>query len=309
MTMKPLISVVIPVFNRAGIVTRTLDSVAAQTLRPLALVIVDNNSTDDTLDVISRWASQHQSSDFTVTVLSEHSPGACSARNRGLDAVDTPYVMFFDSDDVMHPWHVASFADALTKHPDADVVGHSVRHHFLSGRTKILRFARSLYSHIFHASFSTQRYAVCTAFIRQVGGWDESLRGWDDYELGIRLLLASPRIVKAKGPIGVDTYQQETSITGIDYSSDPHKWEDSLDRCTRRLSDGRHAKELRYIELRRVILAADYHREKSTRASILLDSVLSRESNPMRHAFYRFAFRYVAAGGRGIALTAPIFLR
>ncbi|MGN0223934.1 MAG: glycosyltransferase family 2 protein, partial [Muribaculaceae bacterium] len=50
------LTIVIPVYNRATIVERTLASVAAQTLRPLSVVLVDNNSTDGTLSVLQRWA-------------------------------------------------------------------------------------------------------------------------------------------------------------------------------------------------------------------------------------------------------------
>ena len=75
---RPDISIIVPVFNRSTIVTDTLDSIAAQTERPLALIIVDNNSTDDSLAVVTQWAVRHESPDFSVTVLSETTPGALS---------------------------------------------------------------------------------------------------------------------------------------------------------------------------------------------------------------------------------------
>ena len=53
------ITVVVPVYNREHLVTRALDSIAAQDLRPLSLIVVDNNSTDHSLETVRRWAENH----------------------------------------------------------------------------------------------------------------------------------------------------------------------------------------------------------------------------------------------------------
>ncbi|MCM1517297.1 MAG: glycosyltransferase family 2 protein [Pseudoflavonifractor sp.] len=303
--MQPLITIIIPVHNRAHIVTRTLDSVYAQTARPLSLILVDNNSTDGSLEVLNRWADTHSSYDFSVTILSEEKPGASAARNRGLRDTITPYVMFFDSDDVMLPGHVRTILDTFHANPEADVVGNDIIHHSLSGKSRTLTFGTSLYSHIFHSSFATQRYAARTSVIRQAGEWDETLRGWDDLELGIRIhLKASPRTIKIKTAPTVETFHQVESLSGTEFASRPHEWETALDRCTVHLSDGLHTRELRYIELRRVILAAHYRREGSPESARLLGEVMSREKNRLRRIFYRIAYYYTAAGGRGIAIPA-----
>lgn len=308
--MDAEISIVIPVYNRAGIVGRTLDSVARQTLRPLDVILVDNNSSDNSLDVLNAWKEANEAPDFRIRLLSESEPGACAARNRGLAEVVTPYVMFFDSDDVMMPDHVASFVEAFCQDRTTDVVGRDIVIQGLDGRQSTKRFRKSLYQHIFHASLSTQRYAAKTDLIRRVGAWDNKMRGWNDYELGMRILTkASPRIKTLSGS-SVITYRQEHSITGIDFSSRPHIWESALDRCETTLRESSVSpRHVRYIELRRIILAAHYRRENSPHASRLLDEVLGREHNPLRRLFYRLAFRYVAAGGRGIAILAPFALR
>ena len=72
---KALISIVIPVYNRAAVVTRTLDSVFAQTARPLQLILVDNASTDGSAELLRQWAATHDSSDFGVRLLSASARG------------------------------------------------------------------------------------------------------------------------------------------------------------------------------------------------------------------------------------------
>ena len=106
-----MISLVIPVRNRASIVGRTLDSVAAQTRLPDQIVLVDNGSTDGTLEVLRRWANGRSN----VQVVTEPRPGAAEARNCGLRAVTEEYVMFFDSDDTMPPRHVEEICSELTR--------------------------------------------------------------------------------------------------------------------------------------------------------------------------------------------------
>lgn len=308
--MDAEITIVIPVYNRAHIVGRTLDSVALQTLRPLDVILVDNNSSDNTLDVLNAWKQANEAPDFRIRILSETTPGASCARNCGLVKVSTPYVMFFDSDDVMMPDHVASFVDAFRQDRTIDVVGRDIIIQAIDGRQSTKRFRKSLYQHIFHSSFSTQRYAAKTELIRRVGAWDNKMRGWDDYELGMRILVKASPHIKVLSGCSVITYHQEQSLTGIDFSSRPHEWESALDQCETTLQESSVSlRHIRYIELRRIVLAAHYRRENSPHACRLLDEVLRREHNPLRRLFYWFAFRYVAAGGRGIAMFAPFILR
>ena len=74
------LSIIIPVYNREKIVSATLNCVAAQTFRPLNLILVDNNSSDGTLQVLLDFKEAHQTPDFSITVLQESTPGACAAQ-------------------------------------------------------------------------------------------------------------------------------------------------------------------------------------------------------------------------------------
>ena len=81
--MHSPVTIVIPVYNRAHTIARTLRSIDAQTLRPARVILVDNNSSDSSVDAMRAWAD---GKDY-VTLLSQPRPGACAARNRGLDHV------------------------------------------------------------------------------------------------------------------------------------------------------------------------------------------------------------------------------
>lgn len=97
---EPLVSVVIPTFNRARPVVETLDSVVAQTYPHWEAVVVDDGSTDDTARVIA----ERYGADRRVRYVYQNNAGVCAARNHGLDEVTGDYVALLDSDDVWEPW-------------------------------------------------------------------------------------------------------------------------------------------------------------------------------------------------------------
>ena len=89
----PTVSVIIPNFNRAGLVGETIECMLRQSLRPHEIIVVDDGSTDKSLQVIRRFGDR-------VRVLCQTNSGPAVARNRGLDHATGDYVQFFDSDDL-----------------------------------------------------------------------------------------------------------------------------------------------------------------------------------------------------------------
>ncbi len=311
MASVPPITIVIPVYNRAGIVKRTLDSVTRQTFRPLGVVLVDNGSADDTLRVLEEWKRENKDENLSIEILSETRPGACAARNTGLNSVKSRYVMFFDSDDEMSPGHVERAMKMFENNPDADIVGWDVDCISLSGKNRKLIFASGdfLFNHIFHAILSTQRYACRTDLIGRAGGWDETVLGWNDYELGVRMLLLNPKVMYAGPRRTVTVHNQAESITGTGYSVTPSKWEHSLDVCQNNLEKAGQHKAVRWIEVRRAILAGHYRKEgKPDEGRRLMKEIIERTGTPALRMFYRMVYRYVSLGGRGVAILVKLFM-
>ena len=100
--MNPLISLIIPTFNRADLLPETLDSIIAQTYQNWECVVVDDGSTDDTFEVLEKYAQKD--SRFRVYQRPEELPkSGNSCRNYGFELSKGEFVNFFDSDDVMLP--------------------------------------------------------------------------------------------------------------------------------------------------------------------------------------------------------------
>lgn len=289
-----MISVVIPVYNREHLVKRTLDSVAAQTLAPDKVILVDNNSTDGTRAVLDGWAAGRDN----VEVISCATPGAAAARNAGLALVESDYVMFFDSDDYMPPRHVEQVSAALAGENPPPIVAFDMILVDLDGHQtfKGFRHGDPLFNHIFHSILSTQRYVVNTQLLRDFGGWANDVYVWNDYELGVRLLSKNVDVAYVRLQQPVVAYAQAESITGTNKSSRASKCEHALAVCETTLRRAGLSRYAPLIDWRRAILAGMYMREGHRELAAPL----------LKNFKMKMIARYVALGGRGVAEIARL---
>lgn len=297
------VSIVIPVYNRENYIVPTLESVKTQTHRPLCLIVVDNNSTDNSLAMVREWKRNNESEGFRIEILSEEKPGACAARNRGLSEVATDKVMFFDSDDLMRPELVATALGEFRSHPEAMIVYWSGMRHFAGyDRSSPWPEGDALEAQLVHSILTTTLYMCRTSYFRAAGGWNEEIAAWNDWETGVRLLLPQPSIVGIDRVL-VDIMVHDDSITGKSFSSKAGVWERALDAAAAEIrKSGRKDSERLsgIIAYRRVVLAAWYKREGRRReAESLLKVTLQRIESPLRRGLLRVAYHYTAAGGRG----------
>lgn len=301
-----LLTVVIPVYNRGELVCRTLSSVARQNPALFNLVLVDNNSTDNTRHALRRWMESHP--EVNAQLLSESCRCASAARNRGLEQVDTPWVMFFDSDDIMLPGHIDSAVELARSNPDAEIIGWDVELSLADGSRRLMRFPAGelMKNHLVHGILSTQRFMARTELVRRVGGWNCGLKKWDDYELGVRLLATRPMVLRRHGDPLVKVLFTNESITGTDFTSGAGEWEKSLDSVERQLKE--YAPEMTdWVAYRRADLAAAYHREG---ANELARPLLVRASeNARRKSLVRLVYYLKRVFPRGVWHIADMMIR
>lgn len=113
------VTVVMPSFNRSALITRALDSVRHQTVRPVEILVVDDASTDDTVVQVEAWRER---TGFPVRIERLHvNGGAAAARNRAMELARTRYISFLDSDDEHLPSTLATLVTALEETPGAVV--------------------------------------------------------------------------------------------------------------------------------------------------------------------------------------------
>lgn len=107
--MKPVVSVVIPVYNVAPWLDRCVGSVTSQSHTRLDIILVDDGSTDDSGVLCDAWAAR----DARVRVIHQANSGPSAARNAGLDGMRGDFVTFVDSDDWIHPDMVSSLLGGM----------------------------------------------------------------------------------------------------------------------------------------------------------------------------------------------------
>ncbi len=111
--MKPLVSIITPCYNSADFITATLDSIVNQTYKHWELIIVDDKSSDNTIEIIEDFAQPH--SNIKLIRLAKNG-GVANARNVALDHVTGKYVAFLDSDDVWKPEKLSRQVDFMEEH-------------------------------------------------------------------------------------------------------------------------------------------------------------------------------------------------
>ena len=109
---SPRVTIIVPAFDMDRFVERTLLSAIGQTYRNLEIIVIDDGSTDKTLQIARRVAAEHPK----VRVVSVANAGVAAARNMGIELADSLYVAFLDADDLWHPSKIERQVAALAAH-------------------------------------------------------------------------------------------------------------------------------------------------------------------------------------------------
>lgn len=108
---EPLVSVIIPVFNTGKWLCRALDSVLAQTYKSFEIIIVDDGSSDNSVDILREYKDK----DSRIHIYTQKNAGQSTARNRALIYSKGEFIYFFDSDDYIVPQTLEKLVDVATK--------------------------------------------------------------------------------------------------------------------------------------------------------------------------------------------------
>ncbi|WP_133412049.1 glycosyltransferase family 2 protein [Vallicoccus soli] len=178
---RPLVSVVMPVRDRAGTVGAAVASVLAQTLRDWELVVVDDGSTDGSAHAAGRAAA----GDGRVRVVRRAAGGVGAARNAGLALCRGTWVAWLDSDNAWRPEHLRACLAALVATGARAAYDDLAQHD--GGRTTYRALDAGL-DHLLAQNHVDLNVLVAErALVEEVGGFDTSLRRAVDYDLVLHL--------------------------------------------------------------------------------------------------------------------------
>ena len=289
------IGIVIPVYNREQELRRTFDSVVAQTYRPIHVVLVDNGSTDGSLALCRELKGAYETDDFRITVVEEAKRGPSAARNRGLACVTEEFVAFLDSDDEYIPESVSLYMQAFESNPSADIAGCTIRLIPEQGKPYSAKavFSNRVEPHLFHSTLGTVR--------------------WEDWGLGIKLLLFTDRIVWVQTPPLVNVYLHADSITGYRYVPNVPDILRAIAQAHEDVERSDSAQKARLHKLllyKQMVVAGLCRKEKSPLGTEIYRSTMeSAGKDRTMRWFLPMVYRYVSWGGRGSAILANRLLR
>lgn len=231
--MKPIVSVVVPTFNRAALLASTIESLLCAEVPDLEIVIVDDGSSDDTRSVVSAFGGP-------VKYVPQDNAGPAAARNRGFAASQGRYVAFLDDDDTWHRGAIARLCATLDANPRLPCVfGDTSMGNPQDG---YVSFARTYGGAAFAALPSSpagshlrifERWpffrALATRNVMFLGslllrrrtveylcGFDESLRGAADWEFFLRLAASYDVAFQDDGPVAV--YMRHEAGMSLDFA-------------------------------------------------------------------------------------------
>ncbi len=301
-----LVSVIIPVYNRESYISETLLTVKNQTFRPLELIIVDNCSKDSTLDICRDFAVKESCDGFSVKVVQEKRPGASACRNTGARAATGEWLSFFDSDDLMSADFIADAMKSVSV--ETQLVAGATNME-ISGklRRRVFRYSNKVEEQILTGELSTQSFIIRADFFGLTGGWNENLLRWNDWELGVRILLMRPVVAWLRDKSYHVVRAHSDSITGNSFSA---SFDALMKACRAVEQDLQHsaavsraaAKALAY---RVYMLAGIFSRERTPHSAVQAKEYAdSLAFNGVCRWTGQMLMRYVARGGRGAWIAA-----
>lgn len=186
---KPLVSVILPTFNRALTLPRAIDSVLNQTYKNLELIIIDDGSTDNTLELLKNY----QKVDKRVKVIfNKQNLGAPLSRNKGIKASNGDYIAFQDSDDEWLQDKLITEMGILLKIPDVGLVYslpviNKKRFDLVNVKKPVLFSSSTIQQKLLYANVIDIHVVVKKQFLLRAGLFDIDLPRFQDWELWLRL--------------------------------------------------------------------------------------------------------------------------
>jgi len=186
MNTNPLISVIIPTYNKAQYLGEAIKSVLNQTYKNIEIIIIDDGSTDKTREVVKSF------DDEGIIYFSQENKGPASARNTGIKKAKGKYIAFLDSDDLWLKEKLKRQIDFMEKNSEIGLMGTACYEITDKGRiigkkifpvkNEILQKDLIKYNPFIQSSVMTKREVF-----DKVGLYDENFRESEDYDLWLRI--------------------------------------------------------------------------------------------------------------------------
>jgi len=187
----PFISVVIPTYNSADFIAKTLETVSLQTYNNYEVIVSDDGSTDNTVDVVKSFFLKYPDREKKLLINKHEGPGA--ARNKGIEGASGDWISFLDSDDLWSHNKLESTVGYIHKNDDIDLVCHSLivkdgsKENLMDPSKYFNNKINPFLSMYRESCLYTSALTIKKDILYQAGLFDDKLLSAQDYDLWLRL--------------------------------------------------------------------------------------------------------------------------
>ncbi|MFC2580097.1 MAG: glycosyltransferase family 2 protein [Bacteroidota bacterium] len=209
-----MFSVIIPLYNKAPYVAKAIESVLGQTYRDFEVIVIDDGSTDQSLEVAKTFENK------SITIVSQPNSGVSTARNNGVKIAKYPYICFLDADDWWHPTFLEEMKRLITDFPDAGIYG-SGYYIVKNGQERIAPigvpqgFERGIidYCEVYAKTLCMPLTSISVVIPKHIfdeeKGFKSQLKFGEDFDLWIRIALKH-KVILVNKPLAY--YNQDVDI-------------------------------------------------------------------------------------------------
>ena len=209
-----MFSVIIPLYNKAPYIAKAIESVLGQTFRDFEVIVIDDGSTDQSLEVAKTFENK------SITIISQPNSGVSTARNNGVKLAKHPYICFLDADDWWHPTFLEEMKRLITDFPDAGIYGsgyYIVKH----GQERIAPigvpqgFERGIidYCEVYAKTLCMPLTSISVVIPKHIfdeeKGFKSQLKFGEDFDLWIRIALKH-KVILVNKPLAY--YNQDVDV-------------------------------------------------------------------------------------------------
>jgi glycosyltransferase involved in cell wall biosynthesis len=292
--LKPIFfSIILPTYNRAHLISFTLESILSQGYRDYEVIIVDDGSTDDTEEVVQKFLSHN------VTYHKRANAERAASRNFGTSIARGDYINWFDSDDIMFPNHLQIAYNNILELKNPEILTLGYQSQTLEGYV----FYKSFYPENVNLSlYKGNPFAIDSIFVRKdiaaenLFIEDRALSASEDYELWIRLGAQYPIYTSQEITVAFINHSGRSVITMSDSSKLIERFTKFLhytlsnQQIVGFLGEQRKVFEMKNYLLLAVNLAVNNHMKQSTH--FLWKAVSTSPKFIFERGFYAFIKHY-----------------
>ncbi|MCL4182498.1 MAG: glycosyltransferase [Burkholderiaceae bacterium] len=216
----PRVSAIIPTYNCGRFLDAAIRSVRAQSYRDVEIIVVDDGSTDDTRQVLERWAN-------TIVTIRQENRGLPAARNTAIAVATGEFCAYLDADDLWLPHRLERGVAFLDAHPECGLVhgdfhvidesGAQLFEEFNRREQRRIMRGRCLHELLRFSTICVPTVLERRACVVEAGGFDERLRYAEDYQHWIRVALNGHAFGYLEEPLALYRWRDES----LSRSGDP----------------------------------------------------------------------------------------